>query len=97
MNKTEISFDRRLAASKGVLIQQLKDESVLLHVAKGQYYGLNETGTRMWNELIAASSIQAAYEKLSSEFDIAQDQLRQDLTALIEDLLEHELLEVAAA
>lgn len=95
MTGSSISFEERLAKPQRVLIQELDDESVLLHVANGQYFGLNVTGTKMWNELTTASSIQAAYNKLLSQYNIPPDQLKEDLSALIEELLDNELLERA--
>lgn len=88
-----ISFDRQLVPPSAVLFQELDGESVLLHVQRGSYYGLNSTGHAMWQALISSDSIQEAYDQLLATFDVTPEQLKEELTTLIDDLVSHELLE----
>ena len=48
----------------------------------------------MWTAMTTADSIQAAYETLKEEYDVDPEQLRADLNAILDTLLEHGLLEV---
>ncbi len=91
-----ISFDQRLIRPSEVLFQELDGESVVLHLTQGEYFGLNETGQRMWVILTESPSIQHAYEQLLSEFEVDPAELKQDLRQLIDDLVEHGLVQVAA-
>jgi hypothetical protein len=89
-----IPFDARLVKPSDVLMQELEGESVFLHLERGQYLGLDEVGTRMWQTLVDSESIQAAYELLLNEYDVAPEQLRQDLQELVEKLVENGLVAV---
>jgi hypothetical protein len=90
-----ISFESRLRIPEDVLISQLDGESVLLKLKSECYFGLDGIGTRIWELLIASSSIQVAYETVLSEFDVHPDRFRIDLTELLESLLQQGLIEIA--
>jgi hypothetical protein len=88
-----ISFSSRLSVPDAVLIRTLGDgESVILALDSDNYFGLNASGTRMWNALTTAPSIQAAYETLLKEYEVEPQQLRHDLEELIAKLLASDLV-----
>lgn len=89
-----IHFGMRVIVPPDVLTNSVDGQSVLLHLQNECYYGLDDVGTRMWTTLTTASSIQQAYETLLSEYDVDRDLLRNDLSHLLEKLVEHGLVEV---
>jgi hypothetical protein len=90
-----ILFDKGVAVPPGVQCQELDGESVFLNLNSGRYFGLDEVGTRMWQVLTTAPSIQAAYEVLLAEYDTEAERLRQDLGDLLEKLVSNGLVEEA--
>ncbi len=91
-----ISFGMRVCVPEDVMVQEVAGESVLLNLKSERYFGLDDMGTCMWRSLTTTPSIQATYEKLLSEYDVEADQLRNDLNTLVENLVAHGLVEVAA-
>jgi hypothetical protein len=92
-----ISFAMRVHIPADVLVQELAGESVLLNLKSECYFGLDNVGTSMWKSLTAAPNIAAAHAALVSEFDdVDAEQLRRDLNQLVEQLVEHGLVEVRA-
>ena len=87
-----VTFTDRAAAPKHVLVRFLGQESVLLNLETEQYFGLDETGTRMWQLVTRSPNIGAAYEELLAEYDVQPEQLRENLTELLGKLVEHGLL-----
>jgi hypothetical protein len=75
-----------------VLLQELEGEAVLLNLANGQYYGLDEMGYAMYKILVSSSSVRAAYEALLQEYEVEPGQLRSDLDQFLKHLLENGLL-----
>jgi hypothetical protein len=73
------------------------DEAVLLNVKKQSYFGLDSVGARMWTALNESGSIQTALESLLAEYDVSEPQLRKDLEAFVEKLLEQGLVETRPA
>ena len=89
-----IDFSSRVTIPDTVLFRELDGESVLLNLGTESYLGLNDVGTRMWAVLTTTPSIQAAFDVLQAEYDVAPDVLRQDLEALLEQMRQHGLVEL---
>ena len=87
-----ISFADRATVSANVLIRFLDQESVLLNLNTERYFGLDSVGTRMWQLLTSAPSIDAAYIQLIEEFDVDPQTLRSNLSELLNHLVENGLI-----
>jgi coenzyme PQQ synthesis protein D (PqqD) len=92
-----ISFNARVSAPPDVLVSSLAGESVILNLKSECYFGLDPMGTEMWAALTTSECIQAAYDRLLAEYDVTEEQLRHDLSDLVEKLVVQGLLEVASA
>jgi hypothetical protein len=92
-----VSFVDRAAAPAHVLVRFLEQESVLLNLETERYFGLDETGTRMWQVVTASPSIDAAYQELLAEFDVEPELLRTNFVELLSRLVDNGLLEVLPA
>lgn len=91
-----ISFENKVQVPGHVLVRFLDKEAVLLNLQTERYFGLDETGTRMWQLTTAAPNIRTAYEQLANEYDVDADTLREHLAELLEKLTDNGLLAMAA-
>ena len=91
---SSISFSDRVRVPDEVLISNLQDESVILNLNSERYFGLDDVGTRMLTVLNNSDSIEAAYESLAAEYNVDRQVLRNDLRALIENLLQQGLVTI---
>jgi hypothetical protein len=92
-----VSFTDRAELLPHVLVRFLDKESVLLNLETERYFGLDETGTRMWQVVTAAPNIDAAYQELQNEFDVESELLRLHLTELLARLVDNGLLQIQPA
>ena len=76
------------------MVREVGGEAVMLNLDSGRYFGLSETGARMLAVLSASESIRAAHEALLREYDVDAEQLQRDLDGLIQQLVEHGLIDV---
>ena len=83
---------RPVIKAPDVMLQDLKGEAVLLNLANGTYYGLDENSYHMYRTLISAGSFDATYEALCREYDADPRQLRSDLEKFVTQLFDHGLL-----
>lgn len=77
--------------------KKLEGEWVFLNLEKGEYYGLNETGSVIWDEIKAGQDPEAILERLEKIFPIERIKLEKDLKAFLEELKEEGLIEIANA
>ena len=89
-----IAFTDRVAVPTHVMVRFLESESVFLNLETERYFGLDKTGTRMWQLVTAAPSIEGAYEQLLGEFEVQPEVLRGDLLSLVGRLVENDLLQI---
>ena len=87
-----LSFSDRVVVPVHVLIRHLDGESVLLNLETERYFGLDATGTRMWEVATESKSIEAAYAALLQEFEVEPETLRANLAELIARLIDNGLL-----
>lgn len=92
-----VSFTDRAAVPAHVLVRILDRESVLLNLETEQYFGLDETGTRMWQLVTASPNIDSAYQELLAEYEVDPELLRSNLMELLSGLLDCGLLQVLPA
>jgi hypothetical protein len=70
----------------------LGEEAVLLNLASGTYFGLDEVGTRMWQLISEHGSTDKVVATMLDEYEVAENQLRDDLNNLIQQLNEKGLV-----
>jgi hypothetical protein len=71
-------------------------EAVLFNAETGQYFSLDDVGTRVWSLLTTSTDLQSVYDALLSDYQVAPDVLRRDLDALIERLESRGLVRIEA-
>ena len=89
-----VELTMRAVVPVHVLIRHLDGESVLLNLESERYFGLDATGTRMWELVTSEPCIALALKKLQEEYEVAPDILRNHLTQLLSGLVENGLLQV---
>jgi len=92
-----VELTNRVVVPPHVLIRHLDGESVLLNLESERYFGLDSTGTRMWDLATTQPNIGAAFERLLEEFEVEPEPLRNHLTQLLSGLVENGLLQVLPA
>jgi predicted RND superfamily exporter protein len=79
-----------------VMFRVLGDEAVLLNLATGTYFGLDDVGTRMWQLISEHGSMDKVIEIMLDEYEVEERQLRDDLAKLINQLSEKGLVKADA-
>lgn len=91
-----IPFTSSIRVPEEVLMRDLGDEAVVLHLPSQTYFGLDAVGARTWTLLATSPSIQAAFESLLAEYDVEPGVLRADLETFVSELVARGLLETRA-
>lgn len=92
----EISFSNGIRVADNVLIRELEGEFVLLNLNSESHFGLDEVASRMWSVLTSNETIALSCEILAMEHDVPESDLRKDIKRLINELVEHGLVEIEA-
>jgi hypothetical protein len=87
-----MTLDESVSASPEVVFKELGGEAVLLDLASGIYFGLDETSTRLWQLLSTHRSLRRVHEEMLAEFDVEPTRLETDLLAFVTDLTSRRLV-----
>ena len=80
--------------SKNILGKKLDGEWVFLNMNNGIYYGLNEMGSLIWDEITARKDVEAVVGSLQSIFAVERSQAERDLKEFLKDLKREGLIEL---
>ena len=80
--------------SAELLESDVDDEIVALDVNKGQCYGLNLVGSRVWRLLETPTSLQDICSTLQEEYEVESEVCRGEVERLLADLQSEGLVEV---
>ena len=70
-------------------------ETVILNHSKGAYYGLNEVGVLVWDNLEKGpQTLDALCEAVTSEYEVDPETCKSDIDVLLKDLISEKLVEV---
>jgi hypothetical protein len=79
-----------------LLFSQLDDDKIAIDSQAGYYYAMNESAGRVWELIAEPISVDAVCAQLHAEYDVAPQQCRQDVLALLAALYKAGLVEVRA-
>ena len=84
----------KIQVSGDVVSRNLMGEAVLLDLATGTYFGLDEVGTRVWQLLERHGSIDAVVPALLEEYAVDEPRVRADVDRLIRELSDKGLVRI---
>jgi hypothetical protein len=71
------------------------DETVLLQVQQGAYFGFEEIGTRLWAGMNAGRSSADLCREIAEEFGVPLGTVERDARAFLEDLRANSIIVAA--
>jgi GeoRSP system PqqD family protein len=77
---------RALKAADDVVSANLGDESILLHLDSGIYFGLDSVGNQIWHLLCDGADEETIVGRLLEEYDITEPVLRSDVASFLDQL-----------
>jgi hypothetical protein len=74
----------------------LGDETVILGMEDGVYYGLDAVGARVWALLASPHRVSELVRIVTGEFDVTPERCERDVLALLDELSARRLIREAA-
>lgn len=86
----------KLKIPDDIMFRVLGGEAVLLNLASGTYFGLDDIGTRMWQLMSEHGSTDKVVEVMLEEYEVEESLLQRDLDKLVKDLTDNGLVKLDA-
>ena len=89
-----MNLNQKIIISDQVFAQEVDDEMVLLDMNSENYFGLDETGSAIWQQLSESGSLQVTYDALLEEYDVEPTQLENDIVTFVQKLVDAGLVQL---
>lgn len=86
---------RRFRAADRVVSRAIGGDTLLLDLATGRYFDLDDSGSFVWSRLAAGARLDEIVDSLEDTFDAPRERLAADVEVFVAEL-ERERLVVAA-
>jgi hypothetical protein len=63
------------------------DETVILDLATGTYFGLDPVGARIWELIGEGKTLAEVCDRMLEEYEVAREELERDTLKLAQDLV----------
>lgn len=91
----DVAADVTIERAGEVLVSDVDDEVVMLDRESDVYYGLNEVGAFIWEQLAEPRTVAELEESTAEAFDVSRSRCRKDVQEFLTDLLDADLIERA--
>jgi hypothetical protein len=88
----DMDLDTHLTVPPQVMSRLVGEETVLLDLASGMYFGLDGVGKRIWESISEGKSLAETVDVIVAEYEVDREQAQADVTGFAGDLLERGLL-----
>jgi hypothetical protein len=89
-----MDLNSKLTLNADAMARPVGDETVILHLGSGTYFGLDPVGTRIWQLMGEGQSLSAICETLRAEYAQPREVIEADMLKLLRDLHDHNLVAI---
>ena len=82
----------KLSIPSHVMARRVGDETVILDLNSGTYFGLDPVGARIWQGLTEGLSLPEVCASVVEEFEVTLETVQTDVQRLVEELMGRGLL-----
>lgn len=77
-----------------VMARTVGDETVILDLASGTYFGLDPVGARIWELLGEGKTFAEICDQMLDEYEVTREELERDTLRLAQELAEQGLIHI---
>ena len=90
----QIDLSSTISQSPQQISTSVNEEVMLLHIDRGAYYAMAETGSRIWSLIESPRRVEEVCDLLQSEFEVDRATCRRDVIAFLKQALAEELVQI---
>ncbi len=93
--KTTVNLNHKVCYCPGDFVtSNLDEDTVMMSISQGKYYGLDETGSRIWQLLQRPIAVTEIIEVLAREYTGPLELIQKDVLAFLEKLLQKRIITI---
>ncbi|MDQ8205645.1 lasso peptide biosynthesis PqqD family chaperone [Pelagicoccus sp. SDUM812003] len=92
MNFAELTPSSIVARNEEILSTCLGEETVMMDIESGNYFGLGLIGSRIWQLIETPNSIQQILDSLLAEYEVEKEQCLEDIIDFLDQLAQNRIV-----
>ena len=93
--QSDMNLSDKVTIPTQVMARTVGDETIILDLASGTYYGLDPVGARMWQLMSEGNSLNSVCDSMLGEYEVTREALEGDIRRLTEELQAKGLVSLA--
>ncbi len=89
-----VALTDRVVANGDLLSTEIDGETVMMNMDSGQYYALNDVGSRIWQELANPVEVDGLCRRLEAEYDAEAGVIRDCVLRFLTEMLDKRLIRI---
>lgn len=90
-----MNLSHKVTIPAQVMARTVGEETVILDLATGTYFGLDPVGARMWQLMSEGKTLAEICDTMLDEYEVSREELERDTVRLAQDLEAHGLISPA--
>ena len=91
----DLQIDSKVTVHRDTMSRDVRGEQILLDLASGTYFGLEDVGARIWKEIQDGATIKQIIAAIVDEYDVDPARAEQDTLSLIHELAQRNLVSIS--
>lgn len=91
---SDIGLNSRIQRRQTLLCSAIDHETVLMDVQTGEYFGLDDIASAVWQLLAQPTTAEQIIAALTGQYDGEPEMIRRDILILLRRMAEHDLLDL---
>lgn len=87
-----INSDTKIMRNSDIISSEMDEETVMMNIEQGEYYGVNPVGSRIWELLETPWTFGSLCAQLRKEFDVSEEECKRDVGEFVNVMREKNLV-----
>ncbi len=88
----ELNSETLVARNRGIVANMVGDEVVMMDMESGKYFGVNKTGSYIWQLLEQPTTLGELCDRLVADFGISKEQCTIEFKPFIEQMHKEKII-----
>jgi len=84
-----------ISRKEDVVVAELDGKTVMMSLNNGEYYGLDEVASAIWNGVERPVTVSELVSRLAKEHKVSLEQCQADVLEFLENLYNKQLIEIS--
>nr|WP_319564642.1 lasso peptide biosynthesis PqqD family chaperone [uncultured Rhodoferax sp.] len=94
MQINAITPDSIICQSEGKISTKIDDQTVLLSIDQGNYYGMNKVLTSIWQWVEQPTRVSDIFRKLAETYEVSDETCQKDVLKVLMNLQKENLIHI---